>query len=98
MNSLDSLNAYYGRGTLTYASAGRRQAWKLRRDFISPRGHIGPLYAVDRTLAARLSTGAHDPYRSSRWPWSAVQMWTGVGSFGVPTKVKYLLKVVCHSR
>lgn len=37
MDALDSLNAYYGRGTLTYASAGRRQAWKLRRDFISPR-------------------------------------------------------------
>lgn len=37
MKALDSLNAYYGRGTLTYASSGRRQAWKLRRDFISPR-------------------------------------------------------------
>ncbi|MGE3993360.1 Y-family DNA polymerase [Pseudorhodoplanes sp.] len=37
MKALDSLNAYYGRGTLTYASSGRRQAWKLRRDYISPR-------------------------------------------------------------
>jgi DNA polymerase V len=37
MKALDSLNAYYGRGTLTYASSGRRQAWKLRRDHISPR-------------------------------------------------------------
>jgi len=31
MTALDSLNRYYGRSTLTYASAGRRQAWKLRR-------------------------------------------------------------------
>lgn len=37
MEALDSLNGYYGRGTLTYASLGRRQAWKLRRDHISPR-------------------------------------------------------------
>jgi DNA polymerase V len=37
MKALDSLNEYYGRGTLTYASAGRQQAWKLRRDHISPR-------------------------------------------------------------
>ncbi|EKS35374.1 Y-family DNA polymerase [Afipia clevelandensis] len=37
MKALDGLNAHYGRGTLTYASAGRQQAWKLRRDHISPR-------------------------------------------------------------
>jgi DNA polymerase V len=37
MKALDGLNAYYGRGTLTYASSGRLQPWKLRRDHISPR-------------------------------------------------------------
>jgi DNA polymerase V len=37
MNALDSLNRDYGRGTLTYAAAGKQQAWKLRRDFTSPR-------------------------------------------------------------
>jgi DNA polymerase V len=37
MKAIDSLNLYYGRGTLTYASSGRTQAWKLRRDHISPR-------------------------------------------------------------
>ena len=30
-------NRDYGRGTLTYAAAGKQQAWKLRRDFMSPR-------------------------------------------------------------
>lgn len=37
MNALDSLNRDYGRDTLTYAAAGKQQAWKLRRDFMSPR-------------------------------------------------------------
>ena len=37
MHALDSLNRDYGRGTLTYAAAGKQQAWKLRRDFTSPR-------------------------------------------------------------
>ncbi|MEA2950929.1 MAG: polymerase [Alphaproteobacteria bacterium] len=37
MDALDSLNRDYGRGTLTYAAAGKQQAWKLRRDFTSPR-------------------------------------------------------------
>jgi DNA polymerase V len=37
MKAMDSLNAHYGRDTLGYASAGRKKAWKLRRDFMSPR-------------------------------------------------------------
>jgi DNA polymerase V len=37
MGLMDSLNAQYGRDTLTYAAAGRRKPWKLRRDFMSPR-------------------------------------------------------------
>ena len=37
MKALDALNARYGRGTVTFASMGRQQGWKLRTDFISPR-------------------------------------------------------------
>jgi len=37
MKALDRLNGYYGRGTLTYASSGKQQGWKLRRDHISAR-------------------------------------------------------------
>ena len=37
MKALDALNARYGRGTVTFASMGRRPAWKLRCEFISPR-------------------------------------------------------------
>jgi DNA polymerase V len=37
MRALDSLNRDHGRGTLSYAAAGRQQGWKLRRDFTSPR-------------------------------------------------------------
>ena len=37
MRTLDSLNARYGRDTVTYAASGRRRAWKLRSDQLSPR-------------------------------------------------------------
>jgi DNA polymerase V len=37
MRAMDGLNAHYGRDTLAYAAAGRQKAWKLRRDFMSPR-------------------------------------------------------------
>ena len=37
MRALDSLNARFGRGAVTYAAAGRQQAWKLRAEMISKR-------------------------------------------------------------
>ena len=37
MQTLDRLNRRYGRGTVTYGTAGRDQAWKLRRDYASAR-------------------------------------------------------------
>jgi DNA polymerase V len=37
MRTLDSLNARYGRDTVTYAASGRRRAWKLRSDQLSAR-------------------------------------------------------------
>ncbi|MCW6512493.1 Y-family DNA polymerase [Lichenifustis flavocetrariae] len=37
MRALDSLNAKYGRGTVTFAAMGRKPGWKLRSDFVSPR-------------------------------------------------------------
>lgn len=37
MRALDALNARYGRGTVTFASMGRKAGWKLRSDFVSPR-------------------------------------------------------------
>jgi DNA polymerase V len=37
MRVLDSLNARYGRDTVTYAASGRRRAWKLRSDQLSAR-------------------------------------------------------------
>jgi DNA polymerase V len=37
MKAKDTLNADCGRATLADAAAGRRKAWKLRRDFMSPR-------------------------------------------------------------
>jgi DNA polymerase V len=37
MKALDALNARFGRGTVAYGTAGERQAWGLRREFISPR-------------------------------------------------------------
>ena len=35
--TVDSFNARYGRDTVTYAASGRRRAWKLRSDQLSPR-------------------------------------------------------------
>jgi DNA polymerase V len=37
MKALDTLNGQYGRDTVILASTGQRRAWKLRREFISPR-------------------------------------------------------------
>jgi DNA polymerase V len=37
MKAVDGLNARFGRGTVGFGTAGRRQAWGLRREFISPR-------------------------------------------------------------
>jgi DNA polymerase V len=37
MKAMDGLNASCGRDTLAFAAAGRGKAWKLRRDFMSPR-------------------------------------------------------------
>jgi DNA polymerase V len=37
MRAIDHLNARFGRGTIGFGSAGERQAWSLRRDFISLR-------------------------------------------------------------
>jgi DNA polymerase V len=36
MRTMDRINAEYGRDTLTLGAAGRRRAWTLRRDFLSP--------------------------------------------------------------
>jgi DNA polymerase V len=36
MRAVDMLNRRFGRGTVTFAAAGRRQAWKLRSEFLSP--------------------------------------------------------------
>jgi DNA polymerase V len=36
MRTIDKLNAHYGRDTLTFGATGRRRAWKLRREFLSP--------------------------------------------------------------
>jgi DNA polymerase V len=37
MRAIDQLNARFGRGTIGFGMAGERQAWGLRREFISPR-------------------------------------------------------------
>jgi DNA polymerase V len=37
MYAIDQLNARFGRGTIGFGAAGERQAWSLRREFISPR-------------------------------------------------------------
>ena len=37
MRAVDALNLRYGHDTVTYAATGTRRAWKLRREFISPR-------------------------------------------------------------
>jgi DNA polymerase V len=36
MRTMDRINARYGRDTLILGATGRRRAWKLRRDFLSP--------------------------------------------------------------
>ncbi len=37
MRTLDGLNLRFGRDTVSFAAAGRRQRpWKLRREFLSP--------------------------------------------------------------
>ena len=37
MRAMDSLNARYGRDTVTFAASGRERAWKLRSGHHSPR-------------------------------------------------------------
>jgi DNA polymerase V len=37
MRAIDALNTRYGRGTISFGTAGERQAWALRREFMSPR-------------------------------------------------------------
>lgn len=37
MRAVDALNRDHGRGTVSYASARRTQAWKLRSELRSPR-------------------------------------------------------------
>ena len=37
MRAIDALNRRFGRDTVSFAAAGYRRAWGLRRDFISPR-------------------------------------------------------------
>lgn len=36
MRALDMLNSRFGRDTVTLGATGRRRAWKLRREFLSP--------------------------------------------------------------
>ena len=37
MRAIDELNKRFGRGTVGFGTAGERQRWGLRREFISPR-------------------------------------------------------------
>jgi len=37
MTAIDALNARYGRGAVAFGTAGERQVWGSRREFISPR-------------------------------------------------------------
>src|SRR3954466_13222169 len=37
MRTVDMLNRRFGRETVTFAATGRRRAWKLRSEFLSPR-------------------------------------------------------------
>jgi DNA polymerase V len=37
MRAVDALNRRFGRDTVTFAAAGRRRAWKLRSEYLSPR-------------------------------------------------------------
>jgi DNA polymerase V len=34
--AIDRLNLRFGRDTVSFAAAGRRRPWKLRREFLSP--------------------------------------------------------------
>lgn len=36
MRTVDGLNTRFGRDTVTFAAAGRRRPWKLRRELFSP--------------------------------------------------------------
>ena len=36
MRTVDRLNTRFGRDTVSFAAAGRRRPWKLRRDRLSP--------------------------------------------------------------
>jgi DNA polymerase V len=36
MRTLDRLNLRFGRDTVSFATAGCRRPWKLRREFLSP--------------------------------------------------------------
>jgi DNA polymerase V len=35
MRTVDRLNLRFGRGTVSFAAAGTRRPWKLRREFLS---------------------------------------------------------------
>jgi hypothetical protein len=37
MRTVDQLNLRFGLDTVSFAAAGRRRPWKLRREFLSPR-------------------------------------------------------------
>jgi len=37
MRAIDPLNRRHGRNTLSFATVGKRQAWRLRSDHLSPR-------------------------------------------------------------
>jgi hypothetical protein len=37
MRTIDRLNLRFGRDTMSFAAAGGRRPWKLRREFLSPR-------------------------------------------------------------
>jgi DNA polymerase V len=37
MRTVDRLNGRFGRDTVSFAGAGRRRSWKVRREFLSPR-------------------------------------------------------------
>ena len=79
--AMDSLNAHYGRDTLAYAAAGRRKAWKLRRDFMSSGtrpartsccgyDHLFIIYW--RTRLRRLTRVPHLIHTTAAWPCDAL--------------------------
>jgi DNA polymerase V len=37
MNSLDSINKVFGKGTIRLASEQQTKSWEMKRDFLSPR-------------------------------------------------------------